>query len=837
MLQKPFLRGLARSIHVFCRRCFYARRALSERGASLYFDKTETPSKLQGGGRSSLPLSPLLLGLQQGRGQSEQMPSLEPLQMSATSVHTPDSSPPTSLRNNPYFSGLTAQNRVVASRASLPSQVSQNTLGVQLISDSSRLIPRGRPSRRTLKSLEVGRKPFKSWTSPDVVFDQIDKDKSGLVDLMELKRFFRGTLDPGKIDSMFETLDDDGSGEISRDEWRKGYFSAGFGDTTVVGQSSAGLSVLLSLVSKPKKVDFMDLSHHKNGCRINKIAERGITLLQLRDVWAHVSMRCEPEGWMGLDGQLLTASSATLYEVVRYVVKPATKRAANSYVEFVATESQCPLWCVSHWWGMPFKDLLDCLEQHARDRGISEHSAYWISPFAVNQHNGEADSPNILQFVEKTLSFVTGTVTILDRAGVAMRRAWVLYELFLSLRRTDSKWDVYTALPHVCSTTGRVEGTRHRDCTAVGFIDGYAVCDLRDFEANKVSRESYFPLAQVVAALSCRLQDAHASVEGDRRAILNTVAFGQPDSVAPAQKDAVSYDHLNMLVRARFALAAMRAAVDAGSPLFYQGLKVLSLSATEKAVLGFSGCQGFDESKAAELANALPSNLKYLDFSCFQKLGEIRCGDAFVATLSQRVIATEGKQLGNLRQLAIKSDTLTREGAHALGSALSKGLLRRLRSIDMGSPVPIAAETADALTQCVYGSSPPKNLSFCGDRLASSIVMRKKGLTSADLILILASAVTGACGEVTMLDVSDNNIGDSALSHLERVLTLSGSQRMLPSLYTIDLSGNTDMTQGMKQRVLDARRGPMGEDQVTGVRFELSPLHSFRIEARDNSDY
>ena len=101
---------------------------------------------------------------------------------------------------------------------------------------------------------------------------------------MELKRFFRGTLDPGKIDSMFETLDDDGSGEISRDEWRKGYFSAGFGDTTVVGQSSAGLSVLLSLVSKPKKVDFMDLSHHKNGCRINKIAERGITLLQLRDV-------------------------------------------------------------------------------------------------------------------------------------------------------------------------------------------------------------------------------------------------------------------------------------------------------------------------------------------------------------------------------------------------------------------------------------------------------------------------------------------------------------------------------------------------------------------------
>ena len=131
-----------------------------------------------------------------------------------------------------------------------------------------------------------------------------------------------------------------------------------------------------------------------------------------------------------------------------------------------------------------------------------------------------------------------------------MRRAWVLYEMFLSLQTRDGKWDVYTALPHVCSTTGRIEGTRHRTCSAVGFIDGYAVCDLRDFEANKVVRESFFPLAQIAAALACRLQDSHASVEGDRRAILNTVAFGQTDSFGPVPKQCAGYQHLNALVHA-----------------------------------------------------------------------------------------------------------------------------------------------------------------------------------------------------------------------------------------------------------------------------------------------
>ena len=71
------------------------------------------------------------------------------------------------------------------------------------------------PQGSYLKELEVGRPPFKSWTGPDVVFDIIDKDKSGHVSRDELYRFFRGRLDPDKAASLFSTLDKDDSGSVS----------------------------------------------------------------------------------------------------------------------------------------------------------------------------------------------------------------------------------------------------------------------------------------------------------------------------------------------------------------------------------------------------------------------------------------------------------------------------------------------------------------------------------------------------------------------------------------------------------------------------------------------
>ena len=125
---------------------------------------------------------------------------------------------------------------------------------------------------------------------------------------------------------------------------------------------------------------------------------------------------------MGVDGNLLQAHTATLYEVLRYVIKPASEPKKVSYVEFLGAGPQLPLWCVSHFTGMPFKDLLECLEQHARDRGISEYAPYWIGVFAINHHalpqEAAVDNP-----YKKALDNATGSVTIIDREAL-LKRVW-----------------------------------------------------------------------------------------------------------------------------------------------------------------------------------------------------------------------------------------------------------------------------------------------------------------------------------------------------------------------------------------------------------------------------
>lgn len=699
-----------------------------------------------------------------------------------------------------------------------------------------------RDERRTLKRLEVGlKRPFKSWTSPDVVFDQIDRDGSGSVEMGELHRFFRGKLDAGKLDSMFAELDHDGSGSVSREEWRKGYFNAGFGAGTIVGQSSEGLGVLLGLVSHSHKVDFKDLSHDRFPATILKPEERGITLAQLRELYAHLVSRAGSEGWMGMSGELVTADTATMYDVVRYVIKPATRSSKCSYVEFISpTVKQLPLWCVSHWWGTPFKDMLECLEQHARDRGIPDYAPYWISALATNQHGARATelADDVSLAYRNALQIASGTVAVIDRHGTALRRVWLLFELNRTLADLSLKLDLYTQLTHVCSTTGRIDGTRHRVCTAVGLCDGFAMTDLRDYERNKVSRESFFPLSIIFAAFNIRFEDAHASVEADRRSILSAISGSAPLEAPP--KEHPQYGVASNVLRARFAGAALRSAADSSSELYAQCIEAISASCARKLNFPFTRCRAFNAKRAIALANALPRSLEILDMG----FHDVEGGDAFVKVLGARLLhggggstsdngdgdAHQGSFGGSLTYLGLKSNTLTREGVVSLGAALTQGSLPRLRTFEFGLPVPFDMETANELAQGVLNATAsfPTKVDFFGGRLSSYVQLSRAGLTSADLILIVASAATGSFGPLISLDVSHNDIDNKGIEALERAL--KPPMKKLPDLRIIDISHNKETTQAARVRVLEARRMPKpppGDRMMP--RYELSPSHEFRI--------
>ena len=82
----------------------------------------------------------------------------------------------------------------------------------------------------------------------------------------------------------------------------------------------------LSLVQPPRLTNnpaggkihaFEDLTQGRPPARIPRVADRGITLGQLRSLWAHVVSRCDSEGWMDVNGQRLAADEVSMYDAVR----------------------------------------------------------------------------------------------------------------------------------------------------------------------------------------------------------------------------------------------------------------------------------------------------------------------------------------------------------------------------------------------------------------------------------------------------------------------------------------------------------------------------------------
>ena len=137
--------------------------------------------------------------------------------------------------------------------------------------------------------------------------------------------------------------------------------------------------------------------------RIVKTEERGITIRQLRCVWAEIQRRCVPEQWVAVrpssEGWVqvaLTPGIVNLYDVDKYLIRPATVEHKCALVELMAKGPQKPKWFVSHFWAEPVKDFLACLEQHAKDRGtwkgtgehgdkgesvMDEDMPYWICAY------------------------------------------------------------------------------------------------------------------------------------------------------------------------------------------------------------------------------------------------------------------------------------------------------------------------------------------------------------------------------------------------------------------------------------------------------------------------
>ena len=115
-----------------------------------------------------------------------------------------------------------------------------------------------------------------------------------------------------------------------------------------------------------------------SGRSIDKVEHRGITINQLLFIQDEIKARCVKEGWRDKDGNLLTPERVNLYDIKYKIIMDRTAALQCSYVELVAKAEQVPEWFVSHGWGEPVFSFIKCLIRHAKDRGLSWDTPYWI---------------------------------------------------------------------------------------------------------------------------------------------------------------------------------------------------------------------------------------------------------------------------------------------------------------------------------------------------------------------------------------------------------------------------------------------------------------------------
>ena len=166
-------------------------------------------------------------------------------------------------------------------------------------------------------------------------FAVFDSDRSGYVTPDELRailmRPVRGQsrFTDASVAELLKRFDSNSDGRLSVEEFALAWASLA---------AEASLEQLMALVAAPAEERFADLVAEGAGCEIPKTEERAITLRQLAALRPHIERRCAKEKWLDHCQQPLTPERASLYEVCRHVIKPATEAKQTSYVELVALE-------------------------------------------------------------------------------------------------------------------------------------------------------------------------------------------------------------------------------------------------------------------------------------------------------------------------------------------------------------------------------------------------------------------------------------------------------------------------------------------------------------------
>lgn len=114
-----------------------------------------------------------------------------------------------------------------------------------------------------------------------------------------------------------------------------------------------------------------DSSHLNNqGCKIDRVEMRGITIQQLQDIFDDVKKMCKNES--------LSIDDITIDQFKEKLILKQTEDENCSYVELKARCEQKTTWCVVYRPSQSFKEIFTVLKQHSIDRELDPTDSYWI---------------------------------------------------------------------------------------------------------------------------------------------------------------------------------------------------------------------------------------------------------------------------------------------------------------------------------------------------------------------------------------------------------------------------------------------------------------------------
>ncbi len=128
--------------------------------------------------------------------------------------------------------------------------------------------------------------------------------------------------------------------------------------------------------------------------------------------------------------------------------------------------------------------------------------------------------------------------------------------------------------------------------------------------ARKAHRQARFPVGLLQAAFLIKVEDGQASVETDKRHILNALTGMPLDSEPPLTHE--QYDRINKLLHAHYALGGLPRCVAEGGEALEQCLAALRASPpTDRFVVSVP----FDDATVEQLIDLLPPTLQHLEMS------------------------------------------------------------------------------------------------------------------------------------------------------------------------------------------------------------------------------